>query len=155
MHSKPKLSMFGALSQNHRNCFENWYTNILKQIVCKTQIRNWNFSRPSGSRVIDWNNILHVLINNSKSMWPTKILTQFLSLELWQFASRCINFYTHKKNNWNSAQNMAQLWFGVHFPLNFKPILRINLMLMHCLCLIWVKCALYFRLYAKCAIPKI
>ena len=38
-----------------------------------------NFGSPSGYLVIDQNNILNVLINNSKTVWPTRILMLFLS----------------------------------------------------------------------------
>ena len=45
---------------------------ILQSIISETQ--HLNFSRPSGSWIIDQNNILHVLINNSWNAWPTKSL---------------------------------------------------------------------------------
>ena len=39
----------------------------------------WKLGRPSGSWVIDPNNILTVLIHNLKTAWPTKISMPFLS----------------------------------------------------------------------------
>ena len=53
--------------------------NILKEIVWETQKWHYNFSRTHGSRVIDKNNIFHVLINNLRTAWPTKISMLFLS----------------------------------------------------------------------------
>ena len=71
-HPKPKLSMLFALSQSFQHFFKNDMI-ILKQIVKETQ--KW----PNGSGVIDQNMQNTVLINNSRTTWPTKILMPFLS----------------------------------------------------------------------------
>ena len=66
---------------------------ILRQIVWETQKWHWNFGRPSGSLVIDRNNILHDLINNFKFAGPTEIVTQFLTF-LDNFALGCIYLFS-------------------------------------------------------------
>ena len=45
----------------------------------KKKKKNWNLSRPSGSWVIDQNNILTSLIYNLKTTRPTKISIPFFS----------------------------------------------------------------------------
>ena len=58
----------------------------MKEIVW--EIQNDIFRRPSSSWVFDQINILHILINNSRSMWPTKIFSFSAIFEfLRQFAS--------------------------------------------------------------------
>ena len=51
---------------------------ILKQIVWETRKWHNNFDRPSGSLVIDQNNILHILINNLRTTGPTEIVLPFM-----------------------------------------------------------------------------
>ena len=59
------------------NTFWKIIEDILKQIVWETQ-NAYIFSRPSGSWNIDQNMQNIVLINNSRTTWPTKILMPFL-----------------------------------------------------------------------------
>ena len=75
--SKLKLSMFCALFQNYQLFFfflNDMSTGILKQSVSETQKWYKNFSRPSSFWVIDQTFQNSVLINNSGTMWPTKML---------------------------------------------------------------------------------
>ena len=51
------------------------YRKLSKELKKQHQ----NLGRPSGSWVIDPNNILTVLIHNLKTAWPTKISMSFLS----------------------------------------------------------------------------
>ena len=82
VHPKPKLSILYVLSQNYQHCFgKNKQMIIMKLLSCKLK-NDIDFSRPSGSWVIDqnmYNNILHVLINNSRTLWSSEILMPFLS----------------------------------------------------------------------------
>ena len=48
-------------------------------MIWEIQKQHWNFSRPIGSWVIDWNNILHILIINTRIAWPTEIWMVILS----------------------------------------------------------------------------
>ena len=65
LHPKPKLSMFCVPSQNYQHCFEvSWKKSSEK-------LKNY-FRILEGHAVIE-NSILHVLINNSKIVWATKI----------------------------------------------------------------------------------
>ena len=50
-------------------------------------------SRPSGSCVINQNNILHIWINKSRTMWPTtEILMQYLTFSDNLFQDAYITF---------------------------------------------------------------
>ena len=60
LHNMSKISTFQ----------KKWYISIRKQ---ETQKLYWNFSRSSNTWVIDPNNNLHILINISRTSWPTEI----------------------------------------------------------------------------------
>ena len=53
--------------------FSAFYDKLSKELKNSIKI----FSRPSGSWIIDQNNILTVLIHNLKTAWPTKISMPF------------------------------------------------------------------------------
>ena len=76
MHFKRKVIVFSSSSSRVLHTLS--IVNILKQFVWETHKWHYNFRR-NGSWVIDHNNILQVLINNSRTAWPTKILMQILS----------------------------------------------------------------------------
>ena len=81
-----QLSVFYALSQLP-TLFWN-VISILKQIVWETQKWLENFTWPSDSWVVDQNNILHALIDDSRTVWPTVTLMLFwsFSVNLLQYA---------------------------------------------------------------------
>ena len=60
-----------AFSWNEQYFLEKKNVNILKQNVWETKKGYWNISKSCGSWVIDENNILHALINNSRTAGPT------------------------------------------------------------------------------------
>ena len=75
--TQPKLSIFCAHSENYGNFFEK---KKYFEANFQRNSKSVNFSRSSGSWVIDqnWQNI--VLINNSKNAWTTWIIVMpFLS----------------------------------------------------------------------------
>ena len=76
-HTKQNLSKFRWLSQTFKHFFEKH--GILKKIVWETQKLHWNFSTPHSSWVMGQNVQNIVLISNSRTPWPTKILKRFLS----------------------------------------------------------------------------
>ena len=86
--------------------------NILKQIVWETQKWHENFSTPSGSWVIDQNMQNSVLLNNSWTTWPKKILMPSLSFSdnmlymLILFFKKCWWF-------WDHAPNAISFWVTV------------------------------------------
>ena len=78
---KPKSSIFCTISQNYQHFFEKQhYKQLGSEIVWETQKWHSNFRSPGGAWVIDWNTLLHGLINTLRTAWPTKILLPFLSL---------------------------------------------------------------------------
>ena len=95
------------------NTFLNNNIRILIQIVWGTQKWRENFSRSSGSGVIDQNSILHALINNSRSTWLTKILRQFLNFSDNLLQDNDIVLKKKKKKNW-------KFWDGTQNILNFS-----------------------------------
>ena len=57
---------------------------------------------PSDSRVIDQNVQNIVLLNNSRTALPTKVLMPFLSFSN-KFASECLNYFQYSADNFESA----------------------------------------------------
>ena len=91
-HPKPEFRIFGRYLWILSTCFLFCFCFcflfcfvfemilcIMEQIIWQTQLWHYNFGRLCSSWVIDQNNILNVLINNSRSAWPTKIAMPFLS----------------------------------------------------------------------------
>ena len=78
----PKLKITHVFVHNLKiivTFLKNDEPTVFKQIVWETQKLHLSFSSSNGSWVIDQNNILSVLINNSKRAGPTKIVVPFLS----------------------------------------------------------------------------
>ena len=90
------------------NCFNKkvvFILNCLCQYKCEEPLKR---SVLSGSWVIDQNNILHVLINNSRTAWPTEVLMPFLSSSENLLQDAYIIFQKSVK-----YFEIAQFWFEV------------------------------------------
>ena len=86
---------------------------IQKRIAWETQKWHWNFNKPKGTWVIDQNNILHVLINNSRTAWHTKISMPFVSFSDKLLLGNQIIFPKKSADNvWDSAQNVLNFGLG-------------------------------------------
>ena len=67
---------------------------ILYKIVQGTQKWQWNFSKPSGLKVMNQKSQNDIWINNSRTVWPTYILMLFEFFG--QFTLNCL-YYLSKK----------------------------------------------------------
>ena len=64
LHPKPNLSLFCVLSQNYQHRFEEWFKHGIANCLRDSKMElKFETNR---SWVIEQNNILHVLINNSR-----------------------------------------------------------------------------------------
>ena len=97
---------------------------ILKQIVWETkktkkkQKRIQNVGRPHGSCIINQNVPNIVLINNSRTTWPTKILMPFSSFTDYLLQDAYIVFQSCVNKFWKSIRNMLNFGLGCSSPLN-------------------------------------
>ena len=80
----------------------------MKQIVSETQKWYQIFTRPHDSWVIDQNVQNIVLIENTRTSWPTKILMSVLSISDNLLQGACIMFQISVDKG--SAQNMQNFW---------------------------------------------
>ena len=78
LHSNQKLTCF-VLYLKIINTFSKMMYASYSKLSMKLKNSIKNLGRPSGSWVIDHNNILTVLIHKLKNTWPTKMSMPFLS----------------------------------------------------------------------------
>ena len=109
--------------QTIRNCTpdQNWarfVSNLstlleqaFKQIVWKTQKWHYNFSRSNSTWVIDQNSILHVYINNLRTLCLLHLMP-FLSFSI---CFKIIIFFQKCYDNFEMVHKQVQFQLGVHF----------------------------------------